>query len=864
MVRNHHHCVLIIGIAVLLLTACGRESITDVTAKKDPLTSSIEIVSFNDAEPHKYDLEILDDADSVSVRISSAIPVESGHLLHITFPADRLTPESVDFAPELLGSDVIRLAVTSKPGIIAIGAVPIGDEPLSSGEVATITFDRHPSVIRVTGKAPVGNENRVTDLGVEVLDSTNVRLTWHGRLIGDYDTKGDVGVPDITPIAINYLAIPGDGEGDDTWEAIIDGDKSDEVGVSDISIIAQHYLEMLAGYHVYVGVPDDPGNPDTSVSWSETPLDMGAEGDDPCLVPYSGERHESYGFYWFEETVTVDPSVLLDSSAWMVVPTDGESEGIESVPAILVSGADTTPPSWQGGISIVSAEPGDGQVTVTWGMAEDVENPPVGYRVYYALRDEFSFETADTDGPFDETTHSAVVDDLTNDFAYTFAVRATDSAPEPNEDRNTNTIDATPSASSGIIADVPPTGSSQIGTDDVVNADIALAPGAGSPNPLYENGAPFVVYRDTENALVLAYYLDGWQMQDIVSDAGSIGPHKAAVICGNIVVAIPSRAQNSIDVIWGQPGGSFESATVSDALAESPSFVDIGYSETAGQMMIAYAFDSDSSDAEIEFVFADYAGGSIADLVWTTESVDSAPTVAGLDMVVDGVQPYIAFSAGLTDIENMQFDTSLFIAARNGADDWQVDDLSAQIGNSMPLLVSAGIVDGDLEIIYQSVTIFTIPILNYDVPIFHLKAYRGGSSPIDAVVYEGTISFNIFTQTADIDYALEPLLVPLPPSSGKDAFVGLSACTGEIALSNYPDLSGTIDLLLYGATQTGSSITDTAGFGLGIGRDISGVYNESGGYIAVSKIQTEQMNIDDMGDLSNLPAGPLYYRTIDP
>jgi PKD repeat protein len=87
---------------------------------------------------------------------------------------------------------------------------------------------------------------------------------------------GDVGVPDITPIAQNYLETVDyttDGEdnkiptGDITtldgmrnhYLAWIDGDKNGEVGISDITPIAENYLNEVVEYAVYgAGNPDIP------------------------------------------------------------------------------------------------------------------------------------------------------------------------------------------------------------------------------------------------------------------------------------------------------------------------------------------------------------------------------------------------------------------------------------------------------------------------------------------------------------------------------------------------------------------------------------------------------------------------------
>jgi len=75
-------------------------------------------------------------------------------------------------------------------------------------------------------------------------------ITWSYENQGDYDMNGEVGVPDITPIARHYLALTNDGVGDDALETWIDGDGNGEVGVSDIVPIALHYLNNVSHYRV--------------------------------------------------------------------------------------------------------------------------------------------------------------------------------------------------------------------------------------------------------------------------------------------------------------------------------------------------------------------------------------------------------------------------------------------------------------------------------------------------------------------------------------------------------------------------------------------------------------------------------------
>jgi len=104
--------------------------------------------------------------------------------------------------------------------------------------------------------APTGDSGRVSDLAY---DPGSDMLTWSYVNVGDYDLSGEVGVPDITPIAQNYLANTTDGIGDDEYEAWVDGDDTGEVGISDITPIAQNYLNDVMEYRIVTSAQPDSG-----------------------------------------------------------------------------------------------------------------------------------------------------------------------------------------------------------------------------------------------------------------------------------------------------------------------------------------------------------------------------------------------------------------------------------------------------------------------------------------------------------------------------------------------------------------------------------------------------------------------------
>ena len=119
---------------------------------------------------------------------------------------------------------------------------------------------------RFTSSAPPGDFGRVTDLEYDPETGT---LLWSYVNAGDCDLSGDVGVPDITPIAEHYCeTVEYDEDGNPTGDpetpegalnhlrAWIDCDHSGEVGISDITPIAENYLAEVAKYAIITS--DDP------------------------------------------------------------------------------------------------------------------------------------------------------------------------------------------------------------------------------------------------------------------------------------------------------------------------------------------------------------------------------------------------------------------------------------------------------------------------------------------------------------------------------------------------------------------------------------------------------------------------------
>jgi len=199
---------------------------------------------------------------------------------------------------------------------------------------------------RLTSAAPLGDAGRVTDL---TYDDTE-RLNWSYVNVGDYDSSGEVGIPDITPIAQNYLAKTNDGIGDDALEAWIDGDKSGEVGISDITPIAQGYLNTVMEYRILTS-----SQPDSGFTVIGSPIPFGDAGVFPktfsVILPVGANDYvavEPVG----ADLIHGERSNIVSISGLPIIASVEPTSGLESAPIVFsasVSGAEPLTYYWDFG-----------------------------------------------------------------------------------------------------------------------------------------------------------------------------------------------------------------------------------------------------------------------------------------------------------------------------------------------------------------------------------------------------------------------------------------------------------------------------------------------------------------------------------
>ena len=338
--------------------------------------------------------------------VVNAVGVTNPHdmYLYLKFDPDSYFPARVSQGDYIADDEGIYLSIDESPGWLAVGIAAFdGREGVSrSGNVFSCRFavgTKAPG--RRVSSAPGGEANKVTDLQAAV-EGESVTLTWTEVNKGDYDMNGTVGVPDITPIALSYLATVADGPGDPAHISWIDGDGSGQIGVADITPIALNYLSTLSGYAV---------ERSDSAGFDSTELLPGGTGkvsaprnnlnpQTPTAYKYT-DQPEAGVWYYRVSPVSAADELGIASDA-VIASTDGPLPLLPPENVYAIGGANFVHIAWT-----PSAGP-----AVT------------GYHIYYNQTASESFSELHNAEPV--SGDSYVLNDLNVGVNYYFWVRSTD------------------------------------------------------------------------------------------------------------------------------------------------------------------------------------------------------------------------------------------------------------------------------------------------------------------------------------------------------------------------------------------------------------------------------------------------------
>ncbi len=765
------------GVVLLLATCGGDSSPAGVKAPNVTGGYSLKLLDSNgEALPDDGRIVLKVGKSGTSIT-AKAILREEGLPLGADLYAELAYPPNVRPVRFTVGESFGAEERTVALAMLEQSPLPVGvsligahrNSPVPAGELFTVEFaaGSAPRARSVSG-APTGDNNKLhnNDIAI-VVDGLNVDFTWKERNSGDYDRDGEVGIADITPIAMHYGKVTND---DPDIVDLVDGSENGEVDIADITPIAMNYGSAIEGYRIwrsnlsggqYLANLDDPNSPDVSASrpdeetappgrleytYSDVapddavyyifyPYGDGEVGEasgeihpftrdttppiwvsDVGIISAEMETPASIGFTFGEAEDAVSPPVkyrlywqegpgpinFVSASKRVYEVEDGEpipyartlSDGLAeeqmyslSVRAfddlgnettnsnyISVGGGspdDTTPPVWTSEEGIISAVPGDEQVTVTWGEATDAESEPVTYLLFVAEAAE-GIDWVTPHNTFSAGTLSTVVDSLDNGTAYEFGVRARDSSVNQNTTTNTDTLMATPTAAaespypfgnppSGIIPDWNC-------TDSALACDVEAQPAIVSADSKDDTG------------LNLHYYDDsGGEWLHFAIEGSHDFYHPQIVLSGEqIYVAAFDGATGQLKLYVGNTAGdSWVPEIVTSGYAEAFS-VDLDIHEATGKIGIVASLNlvgETGANDELWYFTRPLSGGA-----WESELIDDSKLDCfGTFMYHPATgEPLVGLGRGELDFGGGVSNALLCWAERAGEDDWSVTQLPGE------------------------------------------------------------------------------------------------------------------------------------------------------------------------------------------
>ncbi|MEZ5339181.1 MAG: PKD domain-containing protein [bacterium] len=588
-----------------------------------------------------------------------------------------------------------------------LGPAPSADELRQVLEAELAALGKDPD--RTAAKAPAGGF--VFDLqggafdpdGSGPLGNAGIVLNWTEILEGDYDSNGEVGLTDLTPIAVNFgrevnydnaqdhsgiswwpSGDPEDNLGNGTevppqensgalnWRlSRVDGDRNGLINTSDVTTIAQHWGERISGYRVYRKGPGELEFkllPDASDPQSPLSVSRSVAGP-KAMSAVSAAFPVRYSF--------VDPEPTNEVFQYRVVPydIDSQTEGSQSIEIQVDASLGTI------GASLVQAD-------FSTGISEGGIPLSVGFDASssFAIGSEIVRYQWDFDG--DGSIDLDAGSDPLAIFTYTENIRYNATLIVTSADGDTASAVRAVSVLGGN-GNIPPTPHLEM-TD---NANDRRIP--DSDNPTLQGLLPLSVHFDASSSsdfdgsiVNYAWDFDGDGVADFVDNLPTVDYTFTENSTFNVSVTIEDndggRASKQATVIVTNGAGNWPpSARISAVPVKGAPPLDVqfdgGLSFDPDGVIVRYEWDLNDdgtyerdtgASARISNVFNE----SKAYNVWLRVTDDSGATAIRRQLVIVNNAPFAALTANVTTgpaALEVQFDGS-------GSSDTDTNDLIVQ------------------------------------------------------------------------------------------------------------------------------------------------------------------------------------------
>lgn len=400
-------------------------------------------------------------ASADSLQITSLPGAPSSLYLYVKLPPG-FAASGVSFnAPP----ETLAVAVPGKlPGIVPIGIAVIKGasglsftmslrvEPQASAVLPQPCVFKGSQRIELPLKSvdkPFGTEqNQVRDLQVTA-NGTFADLQWTEVNTGDYNNSGDVGVSDVTPLAMHY------NEPADTPERrLIDGNRDGLLNVQDVTQIAMNFASQITGYEVTaVEIPALSYEPSIDEFFAAAPF---ADPDTPG-VPHPTVKREKfyvggrppdvnirYNFGWNMNSGCYAFAVR----AYSFAGDDTAAVLFSNISKAEFTTGGNSAPYWVGQPGLQAAVAGDEKVTLVFGDVADPDGDQLHFIVYWEQNTTVYPPVAQSmrldRSALGSPPFSVDITGLTNGLVYTFLVWVYDEHDLRENPPNMVALSATP------------------------------------------------------------------------------------------------------------------------------------------------------------------------------------------------------------------------------------------------------------------------------------------------------------------------------------------------------------------------------------------------------------------------------------
>jgi PKD repeat protein len=296
-----------LALQMALLAACGGSGGLSMGSlgHREPSAFSASLMPAGNRQAQPLTVKVVKQQDQLLLQVSSDKSMDlDGLLIAVNYDPAHYTPTVAQATGAYAPLDKsLTLEMLQEPGTLEYGQVPTdkrGGRVESGAVLLEVLFNEHTFSAPKSVKSVPSNADSVSPL---LWDEASSSLKWYYVNPGDYDQNGTVGLSDILPLGMHYLATGPFAY--DTALNVIDTVKDGQITITDLTAIGMHYGTHVDYYNVYFSstidqVPQNYSAPSTIAPLATVPFSA-AQGDhmlDRLYFMYEIGAGQPAGYYW--------------------------------------------------------------------------------------------------------------------------------------------------------------------------------------------------------------------------------------------------------------------------------------------------------------------------------------------------------------------------------------------------------------------------------------------------------------------------------------------------------------------------------------------------------------------------------------